>query len=579
MAIQFPVIDSHTIAQIDWTDGSFKDRVGKVSWNVNGNPTIEKDDSYDYGFRGNGSSSYAANVNIHGDWTLEVLVQVVSTPSSESNLFGFANSPAGGNGSGNIFSFSTGTVNRILAAGGAKVAWEGVPSGLKHFALVVSSGKMHFYTDGSDAGNTIGNSLMSSPTNYAMFGGSGLDTGRMSSNFRLIWGRVSNVARYTSNFNVFNVLPAPKPSTPPTPPSDSGSGSGSSTTPPSSGGTTTPGETKPAVAKRKGYIQSTEPIDLTSLVDFKDGFAIDGNEPANTRRRVIFGIEDVWYKFLVNEYGVASLQKCPTQNITEDSVLEEGNTIEELLSIKDMTVVAGYKAYPLIAMGVYDGATTTPTIHMGCSWWERQDGQSMKWSKNAYGIVLDFAGNTTGIWKRVDATGNDLDKYLREEDEKKLPKNAKSIGICYADSSSAIGTWRRVNEDGSDFDKSLQEEQDAKLQNPTDAIASVLMNGAGIWKRADKDGNDLEEVLRKKEESIVPTSESYGFVFIKSGEYSGTWGRVAEDGSDFDKLLQERQDDKLPEKSKDSTAIVWIASGNTEGTWKRIDGQTEQELE
>lgn len=109
----------------------------------------------------------------------------------------------------------------------------------------------------------------------------------------------------------------------------------------------------------QGLITLNEPLNLLDKTSVK-GFTIDGIEPANTSRKVAFKVDDVWNK--INTSG--ALVPLPTQEITSDSVIKEGNTVSELEALTTVTGMAGKLVYPAIALYASKEAEVMPTFGM-----------------------------------------------------------------------------------------------------------------------------------------------------------------------------------------------------------------------
>lgn len=101
------------------------------------------------------------------------------------------------------------------------------------------------------------------------------------------------------------------------------------------------------------------PINLLDKSKVK-GFTIAGIQPADTNRRVAFKVDDKWNK-LSTEGALTPLQ---TQEITADSVLAEGNTVEELTALTNVPSLAGKLVYPAIALYASEKAEVMPTFGM-----------------------------------------------------------------------------------------------------------------------------------------------------------------------------------------------------------------------
>ena len=171
------------------------------------------------------------------------------------------------------------------------------------------------------------------------------------------------------------------------------------------------------MAIKKCLIKSNTPQDFSAALSV-DGLIIQGSEPANTKRRIVFLVNNVWYK-LANNNGTASLVKVPTQNITADSVLNEGNTVAELNAINSIPPFVGRYVYPAAAMYAADGVTTMPSIRLGINYTENLIVDKPIVDKpivdkpignvgKPIGICIDHIGDPANGFKRINADGDDL---------------------------------------------------------------------------------------------------------------------------------------------------------------------------
>ena len=110
---------------------------------------------------------------------------------------------------------------------------------------------------------------------------------------------------------------------------------------------------------RQGLLTSKTPVNLLDKTSVS-GFTVKGIEPANTKRRVAFKVEDKWNKLSAE----GALTPLATQEITADSVLEEGNTVAELEAITTTTGLAGKLIYPAVALYADPEAEVMPTFGM-----------------------------------------------------------------------------------------------------------------------------------------------------------------------------------------------------------------------
>ena len=109
----------------------------------------------------------------------------------------------------------------------------------------------------------------------------------------------------------------------------------------------------------KTFVTSKNPINLLDKIKVK-GFTIAGVQPANTNRKVAFKVDNKWNKLSTE----GALSPLPTQAITSDSVLAEGNTVAELTALTNVPSFVGKLVYPAFALYADSEATVMPTIGM-----------------------------------------------------------------------------------------------------------------------------------------------------------------------------------------------------------------------
>lgn len=109
----------------------------------------------------------------------------------------------------------------------------------------------------------------------------------------------------------------------------------------------------------KSLITSKTPINLLDKSKVK-GFTIAGIQPTNTNRKVAFKVDNKWNKLTTE----GALSPLPTQAITSDSVLAEGNTVTELTALTNVPSLVGKLVYPAFALYADSNATVMPTIGM-----------------------------------------------------------------------------------------------------------------------------------------------------------------------------------------------------------------------
>lgn len=129
------------------------------------------------------------------------------------------------------------------------------------------------------------------------------------------------------------------------------------------------------ISLNNGYLNIHKPIDyseqnindnigrLITITNktYIDSFYLMGYQPQNTMRKVIFEVDGVWNKF--NELGL--LDPVTTQTPTTDSILDEGNTIDEIALLKDIVPFRGKQVRVAVAMSLQDDTVPTPTLRIG----------------------------------------------------------------------------------------------------------------------------------------------------------------------------------------------------------------------
>ena len=114
--------------------------------------------------------------------------------------------------------------------------------------------------------------------------------------------------------------------------------------------------------RRQGLVLSKQSLNATGVTDV-EGFIITGAQPADTDRRLAFKVDDIWYKLTITE-GAAELSELPTQDITVESLLAEGNTVPELSTITSIPGFVGKQIYTAIALDAPPDAEVMPSIKL-----------------------------------------------------------------------------------------------------------------------------------------------------------------------------------------------------------------------
>lgn len=107
--------------------------------------------------------------------------------------------------------------------------------------------------------------------------------------------------------------------------------------------------------RRQALLRTAAPMDFTYETSVT-GFEISGTEPEGTSRRVVFEIDGQLYRF-----GNSGLDVYDDRGEFED-IINEGNTVGELLSLSDIPEFVGKKVYPVIALDAPFDAPVMPRI-------------------------------------------------------------------------------------------------------------------------------------------------------------------------------------------------------------------------
>lgn len=318
---KLPKVDSNTIALIDFRGGKFNDYANKLSWQKSNINTV-KDNMFGDVWKGTNnviSTTLPNSLITNKPRTIEIWFKLTST-TNKCPLFeqGY---PVTGSGTSN-------TEFSILIDGKHMVFHTWHRDYDFHSSIEPTAGVWHHTClsyDGSNVYFLYDGILLKKYTNFSSNAdgkfvlGSCSDIKGLPANCQISVLRFSNIVRYTSNFNVDDIYPI----------------------------------------EAKGLITSKTPINLLDKSNVK-GFTIAGIQPANTNRKVAFKVDNKWNKLTTN--GV--LSPLPTQAITSDSVLAEGNTVSELTALTNVPSFVGKMVYPAFALYASNEATAMPTIGM-----------------------------------------------------------------------------------------------------------------------------------------------------------------------------------------------------------------------
>lgn len=112
--------------------------------------------------------------------------------------------------------------------------------------------------------------------------------------------------------------------------------------------------------RRQALLKAKIPLDFKYETAVK-GFNISGTEPEGCNRRVIFSVDGQLYKF-----GNSGLDLYEDRGELAD-VLETGNTVAELLAVKDIPDWVGKQVYPIIALDAPANSPVMPKIKISCN--------------------------------------------------------------------------------------------------------------------------------------------------------------------------------------------------------------------
>lgn len=215
--LRMQAIDANTVASIDWQDGKFVDHVGKINWAQHGNFTsgnITKDTTYGNVFQGNGSAYWSANTSsllpASSDMTVELCFKYTNNSHVDDGPWGMRNSDS--------LSWGDHTnAGVVLFKDSATMRWHRPYLLIKDDTLSINNwhhivwsieNRRHYraFLDGK----LIADIYSTSYPNLGAFtfiagGGSGGNNIGIPRNTFLAAVRISNKARYTSDFDAGGV--------------------------------------------------------------------------------------------------------------------------------------------------------------------------------------------------------------------------------------------------------------------------------------------------------------------------------------------------------------------------------------
>ena len=301
MARHIPNVDSNTLALLDFTEGKIVDKKGNT-WSVQGSYFFGDDKEFKKVLKTKDSVSITNTSISLNERTYEIFYKATE---------GFCQEPVFSVGSitygYHVFHTSSDKVG-FGVYGGVEYRFSISPNNWYHLALCFDNNNTYFFINGVLKVH-IGRCDLQQK-NIAL----GLKSGD-----NISYVRISNKVRWTSDFNLNTIFPM----------------------------------------YRKSLITSKNLINLLDKTRVK-GFIINGIQPANTNRKVAFKVDNKRHKLTTD----GALSPLPTQAITSDSVLAEGNTVAELTALTNVPSLVGKLVYPAFALYADSKATVMPTIGM-----------------------------------------------------------------------------------------------------------------------------------------------------------------------------------------------------------------------
>lgn len=303
-----PEVDSNTKSLVYFTKEGLKEKASGVTWTTSGTPAIVKNGEFGgYVFQGTSNSYYiSASVNTGQNYTVEAWVYV----NDNRNRFGIID--LGG------LAIWADNYNVLYFDDGHSRLNTSVANGWHHIAACQYGLRdIRVFIDGKRVGSFGCGGHGWSNTHQIKVGCSGY--GYMRDNTYIGAVRVSDSCRYPSNFDVDTVW----------------------------------------IPQHIGLVVSKSALNFTDN-NTVTKINIVGSEPADTKRRFAFKIGDKYVK--LSSTGTA--ENLATQEITANSVLEEGNTAAELAALTSIPAFAEKMVYPVAALYAPKTALVMPSFGM-----------------------------------------------------------------------------------------------------------------------------------------------------------------------------------------------------------------------
>ena len=135
----------------------------------------------------------------------------------------------------------------------------------------------------------------------------------------------------------------------------------------------------------QSLLTTSKPWDTTGKTNI-EGFELAGIQPADSNRRVIFQVDTKYYKFDASQNLVEY-----TNTVTVDSILANGNTVEELSKVTAIPAWVNKKIYPIIALDSARDATVYPTLKIALKTRCNQDQYQKSEESAEYVLAADDA--------------------------------------------------------------------------------------------------------------------------------------------------------------------------------------------
>lgn len=305
-----PAIDGNTLSLAIFKENGLNELVDSATWSQNGTPRIVKNAEWgDFVFEGNSSAYYVLGNRSLGNPTFEAWVYI----RDNKRTFTIVST---GNGTGLHVYAQSGNV--ITFDDGHRRASTSVTNGWHHIAVCYhGTTNIRCFVDGGHR-TTFGCGGHGWRGSAPVYVGGGYN-GTMGDGAYIAAVRISNTPRWSANFNVDAIWK--------------------------------PQHIGLAVSKSAlNFIQNN----VISRIN------ILGAEPEGTKRRFAFKISESYVK--LNTSG--NPEALPTQAITADSLLAEGNTAAELDALTDVPGFVGKLVYPVVALYAPAEAAVMPSFGM-----------------------------------------------------------------------------------------------------------------------------------------------------------------------------------------------------------------------